>query len=444
MSETQQHRHIEIDPGLAPLLMHLDLSVEARLLYVARQLDTEQNDGRGILAVDALWSALPSFRITYSRRQFDDILKAGHGKLWRHSHGRLHLVGYVRLWDKLTSRVDPAIAQECRPQDRVLLSVAGTVGEFRARLYAAWIETRNNKAAITMSRDLLTRIWGVSSVTLRAWESAAGVSVIENRAQYAGRDRSVIPAHAYPYASTSGEIRTRWRLSNTYTNSQTLTLNHRLGQRRKARAARANALQVSQRVAICDDAHVPTGRLYFDQKEAADNWKACRRHLKKHGDWRERNHYIHLGHMVTRRGVMQMYECFDNNTGLLLTALDDNDREGQQSAAYRELAALASDVGASSLSGMGWRKTFDTICEYTHTSTRPSANHLVDSAHMVVRSSGTAAIVRGHYLRHKLNRMQQTKHGRKLSFKRIAELSNLLDAGQYDLVEAGLCSAIGN
>jgi hypothetical protein len=436
-----------VDPGIAPLVSHLGIAPAFRLWLVARDLDTA---GAGIVSKRSLRAALPSYGIDISREYFNRLIAAGYETFWNTSEltgynpkTHIRLCGYRRLWRKLTHRLPADIARDIRPQHRVLVSVAGSAADFNAQLYAAWIDTRNRKGSITMSRELLCRIWNTTTMTLLSWETAAGVSVIENRAQYAGSNPHVPPAHAYAYPRKDGTVGAAWQMPNTYTNSQTFRHHPHTGQKRKAQKARARVLESIESASICE-AGQATGRLYFTGKTPLEASKTVRRHLRKHGDV-ERHHFVRLGEMVRRRGVVVIHECYDAHTDLLHTERDD--RYTQHDDVFAEIARTAQMVGATGV-GIRWKsenKTIYTNAYYTHTPTRPPAANHVTRLVQMVRPLSTAASrqVKAHRLRRKLTQQTQAKRGRRISLKEIGELGALLLGGDLLTVQQRLDLAHG-
>ena len=103
----------------------------------------------------------------------------------------------------------------------VYIRVGGDLGDFKAQIYAGWLEYRE---APTIARDTLCKLFAVSRDTLRNWEQRLGaeLEIISNYGQTAidprqdERVADFIPEHSYNYVTRRGQIRIRWRQPNTY------------------------------------------------------------------------------------------------------------------------------------------------------------------------------------------------------------------------------------
>jgi hypothetical protein len=117
------------------------------------------------------------------------------------------------------------------------------VGEFKAYVYLGWLAYRQDP---TISREVLTTLFNCTKVTLRNWEEILGsqLEIVTNYAQTALHPKThdeiiaYLPGHHYCYVTQRGEIRLRWRQSNTYRTRGVREHAHK-GQSRKARTAAA-------------------------------------------------------------------------------------------------------------------------------------------------------------------------------------------------------------
>jgi hypothetical protein len=236
---------VRVDPELARLAVALNKAGEFRVWLIARHFFGQP----GWVEKERLREVLATEQIA-SRRQVDRVLKQGDRLFWgRSPSGRIFLRAYVRVAERLTR-----LARETQPQlvatnvpgaRDVYLRVGGTLGAFKAQVYAGWLTHRE---APKISRQVLAALFGCSQETLRNWERELGSSlaVVPNYAQCAVDPRlddwvaSHIPEHSYSYVTSRGQMRIRWRQPNSY-NPQRIRQHPHKGQSRKARTKAISA-----------------------------------------------------------------------------------------------------------------------------------------------------------------------------------------------------------
>ena len=136
---------------------------------------------------------------------------------------RIYLTGQVKLAAQLVRK-----AMELTNQDiigtnlpgrrRVAVSLAGSLQEASARLYAAWFASKDpQQKGTVVSRETLCMLWQVSVPTLLAWERIAGIKSQANYAQQNNTAIDHVPHYAYLTLNRDGSYAAAWRLPNTYT-----------------------------------------------------------------------------------------------------------------------------------------------------------------------------------------------------------------------------------
>jgi hypothetical protein len=372
---------VRVDPGMAPLIAHTVSDFNAfRLWLIAHCLSSEMHQGSGRVGVDELRMALPSFGIEVSDRSFRRWLAAGEGVLFHVTVDRaLYLVSYKRLWRDLTLKLVETdqvdIAEACAPVNRVWLDLAGSLQPFKARLYAAWVQTRRKAGHITVSRAFLSILWNIHANTLREWETLTGVTIQENYAQYAGNNIRLIPDHARPYAVTfrngQTEARHTWRMVNTYVNRNPYKEHAHRGQLSKARQARNLAIVEGvcvQPVDLKRDGFLSTGRRYIDKGETIQaRFKTAQWRLRKRQE-PIRPPYVHLGDKERNTGrTFILWELYDEKLDVQQTRVHERDYAAEYRPAFQSLlnyyreclrwTGLAPDIVYVSLSHFGgWTK----------------------------------------------------------------------------------------
>jgi hypothetical protein len=251
-----------------------------------------------------------------SGRHLNRLLAQGRGLFWDLDRERIWLRAYVKVSQRLTEfarRTCPALVRTNIPgaQDEVV-PVGGDIGAFKARVYAAWLDYREDP---TIARSTLGALFNVSEDTLRNWEARLGedIHVVANYAQthlYPLADERVtdyLPAHCYCYVTRGGEVRTRWRLSNTY---QTPSRQYpRKGQSRKARTAAAQVAwdpPVESRARSAFDRSHRVPKRYFD---SAEQLQAFLKRHQRHDDVGiapETPRYVFLGRGTYQHGVWEL------------------------------------------------------------------------------------------------------------------------------------------
>jgi hypothetical protein len=264
----QPPQELRVDPELSRLAIGLNHAPVYRVWLIARHLFGQP----GWVEKDTLLATLKQTGIIHTRRHLNRLLKQGRGIFWNLStHNRVYLRGYVPLTKQLTQqalRQAPDLVKTNLPGVMsVYINPGGTLAEFKAQVYLAWLAYRENP---TIARKTLCSLFNCTEDTLRNWEEILGdrLAVTPTYAQCASHplndDRvySLLPNHCYVYATQKGQVRLRWRLPNTY-NPQNVRHHAHKGQARKARTQAA--LTVWYQPVEKRAAHMPVSKVCFDR-----------------------------------------------------------------------------------------------------------------------------------------------------------------------------------
>ncbi|MBL8118771.1 MAG: hypothetical protein JNJ78_14660 [Anaerolineae bacterium] len=295
---------IAIDPELARIalaLKHANLfRVWAVLLQFARK--TNRNSiPRALLA-----EKLADHGVNVSDRNLRRWLYRGHGLYWQITESTVYFAGQKLLSARLTAYVlehgksDLIKTNQPGRNRQMYISLAGSLAQFEAQVYAAWIASRNNPL---IARSVLQMLFNRTARILRQWEASAGVTATSNEVQYHPQFNNSVPDHAIMYEADLGngltETRFRARTVNTY-HAPVIKQHAKRGQGRRILRAVVEVLQSVEPAGNCGQGGSrrastgglkPTGRLYFDNITKA-------RQSRKHSG--ERTRYIRLGAAFTK------------------------------------------------------------------------------------------------------------------------------------------------
>lgn len=217
---------------------------------MAREI-TRQSNGSGKIAKSALRAAFRRFRIAYHKQHFYRLLHAGNGRYWTIDDQFIYLTGYknvARNLSLLAEQEDPRLIETNRPGvPDVYVNIAGSLEQFEAAGYSAWLYYRDYP---TISREVLSHLFGRTAETIRRWESTRLSQIVTKRSNYAQcsdlNDYPYpLPYHANSYVAKVGKrhvVRVRWQLPNTYFAKGIKQHRHR-GQSQKVRRTVNHELQ---------------------------------------------------------------------------------------------------------------------------------------------------------------------------------------------------------
>ena len=271
-------REAAVDPNIGRLALGLNLDAALRVWLLMR-------GPREFVSKDDLRGVLESQGIYYGDRQLRRILRAGEGIFWHVHRNRrdLSLYGVRRVGKALVNHAyatgnGELVRFEYRgvtytnlPGMRpVYVPIRASLQEFRAELYAAWLQHRG----APLSRAALSTLFGVTEDTQRNWERyLVKAGRLEIKAAYAKAHetrqgdtaqalaaRDELPAHAFTYdvfvQPDKGEgndwikeRRIAWRLPNLFI-THDVREHSAIGQARKVRTAARAALSALNRPVV--------------------------------------------------------------------------------------------------------------------------------------------------------------------------------------------------
>jgi hypothetical protein len=315
---------IRVDWEQGRLAIALHQAAPFRLWLLGRDL-TRRGDGSGVVTRKALWGQLKRHNITYTRRHFNRLLASGEGLFWHTYDDQLYLRSTVKVGRDLCrsfGEKSPNLGNLPGVRD-VLIDPTGSMEQFEATLYAAWIAGRGYKEDVTISREVLSKLFRRDQTTLRRWEADRLDGLLTKRTNYAqcpsvDRYFGNIPEHSQPYlahvqhhdGSTTAQKRLRWQLPNTY--HATLPSHAHRGQAAKVRRTVQTDIPVVQQ----RDGHC---RLYYTSERYTRRCKSVKFRMGKLGDV-HRAVYVYLGqHKRTQHGIYEI-----SSSGFTFT--DPNER----------------------------------------------------------------------------------------------------------------------
>jgi len=263
------------DPELARLAVALHQAPQFRLWLVLLQMIRETNVNH--LSRAGLKAALSKYKINVSERNLRRWLRRGHGIFWNVTDDYIYFAGYETVAKRL---VEMALKHELtdlintnRPGKRgMYIDVSGSLQQFEAHIYAAWLAHRENP---TIARSTLSVLFNREARILRKWDKLAGIKVITNEAQFAPDHFPDVPEHAYMYEAAVGvgrsETRFRARMANTY-HTPVIKQHGKRGQSRRVYYAVGKYLESVEPAGNCEQSEgsnaltgglKPTSRRYF-------------------------------------------------------------------------------------------------------------------------------------------------------------------------------------
>ena len=324
-SKTSDSPTVEVDAELMRILSALDLALPARLWAIARRI-TVNAQGSGVIHECELIAEAVAARAG-TAKHLARVLRSGNGVFWKRiSNGRIRITGYQRLsvWaveEAHKCGQDDLIATNRPGTAFIHVPVGGSIKQWRANLYAAWF---NHREPGRISRYTLQALWGVTTKTLIAWETSAGINAQKAYAYFTD-DQHTPFDHAFPVAlrqhGGSVAIGVMARISNAYHYPAMPQRRHKRTPRTVRRAVnqafehfipsepphRVMGQPTAARVAV-GVGLTATGKRHFevtsDRKgdPIAQGFKRLRQHLRQ-DDNDDAPHYAFLGFRGKRQRV---------------------------------------------------------------------------------------------------------------------------------------------
>ena len=243
---------LRVDPELGRLCVALHRAPELRLWVILRALVRDEG-GSGWIERQALVEALTTHHIRCSARHLRRLLANGEGIFWNVTRERVYMRSWGYVAAALVGQARAArigVIERNRPGAREMyVPVAGSLEQWEAQLYAAWLAYRNNP---TISRSQISNLFGRNATILRRWEQTRLAGQVTVRHNFAQCPNAETFFEYIPHLATSfvawvrwqGKplrvARIRWQLANTYLVGR-IKQHHRKGQAAKVRR-RVNAV----------------------------------------------------------------------------------------------------------------------------------------------------------------------------------------------------------
>ena len=293
-------KSVLVDPEQVRILRALGYGPQTLAYAVAQQM-TRVGDGSGKVDEAALLDMLSACGVRTSAKGIRRWIKSGDGVLWHWdrahrkiylykpiAYGALGLKGRLNATQLALAAGRPELVTTNPPGTRLVeVHVASTLKAWYGNLLSAWHNSRGEHT-YNISRYTLSILFGASRHTLISWERAAGIHVIESYKQSV--DWNDVPtAHAYPYITSSNDVRWRWRHSNEY-DVPVMTIRSHTRLPRERRRGALLTLEISngnQPVAVLPNGFLDSPRrITFRDRQTAKKqtsaFQALRRHRKRH------------------------------------------------------------------------------------------------------------------------------------------------------------------
>lgn len=271
-------------------------------VYALRKI----GDGSGWVEKGSLEKGLRRRNIKVTRRSLNRYIKQGNGLFWTYDRKtkQLYLRGAEALAWRLTHQCsDYQVETNLPGLRRMNVDLSGSIGDAIAHVYAAWIARKDKGYGVTISRDLLSNLWGVSVPAMLEWEDRARVKKITNYAQQSDTNPNNVPTHAYLCRAKSGKNFVSWRLPNAY--FANVKEHRKNGNARKIRqSVKENSRKPANLIGDAESQDIrraggslKLGKLYFadgGKLGKRDAFRICGSHIKNHGD-DDVPHYVCLG-----------------------------------------------------------------------------------------------------------------------------------------------------
>jgi len=209
---------LRVDPEIGRMAIALNLAAQHRIWALMRH----HGGAQSWIWRDDLEAQLAGIGITYNPRYLRRLLRQGNGLFWGMAcRGRkifyrsaAHVGAMLVRLAKREGR--PELYETNLPGGRdVWVLVPVDLGEWEARIYAAWMTWRGGPE---IARDTLAILFGRCPDTFRQWEKRLGgwLKVRMNIAQSTCQDPAQLPPYASQYLTWNNVRRFRWQLPNTY------------------------------------------------------------------------------------------------------------------------------------------------------------------------------------------------------------------------------------
>jgi hypothetical protein len=246
----------------------------------AAGVEANRGTGQQWLSRNQMHRVLSQHGITYSRRYIHSLLERGDGLFWTLSEDRVYFTGQVRLAARLTQQaIDSgrvALVASHRPggaaQD---VSPSGSLGQFEARVFAAWIDGK------MLANQTLETLWNRTRPQLYHWRNLTHLSRERNFGQTHHIEDRRIPDTAYTtWIRVDGrrERGVRWRRPNTYHNPVPAREHAHRGQGYKIRRAVNAVLSAVETLVSCVESYPSRCQYWVDPRTLKRSLRTVARH----------------------------------------------------------------------------------------------------------------------------------------------------------------------
>jgi hypothetical protein len=275
--------YCKIEPAIARAATLAGNDAEIQAHAIARQYDSDKQNGQGWIALDDLKELLAKFGIGEGKnfyRLLKSVEKAGFWEL-REKHGikRVFIWSPRKIGTLVLSRLSDEQLEDFHgnqlPGSGREIWVDCSCGrqEFRGRLMDAWFEQRSEEG-VKISNARLAQLWGVTPKTILNRRKRVGLT---GTANYADGDASIAPAHAVE--GDSGKM--KWQMVNTYVATSETRRHSHVGQQSKVRKAAKIFIKDRGNNPAVEGAGGIVVQRYFDGKTPVEAEKLARKAITK-------------------------------------------------------------------------------------------------------------------------------------------------------------------
>jgi hypothetical protein len=275
--------YCKIEPAIARAATLAGNDAEIQAYAIARQYDSDKQNGQGWIALDDLKELLSKFGVGEGKnfyRLLKSVEKAGFWEL-REKRGikRVFIWSPRKIGTLVLSRLSDEQLEDFYgnqlPGSGREIWVDCSCGrqEFRGRLMDAWFEQRSEEG-VKISNARLAQLWGVTTRTILNRRKRVGLT---GTANYADGDASIAPAHAVE--GDSGKM--KWQMVNTYVATNETRRHSHAGQQSKVRKAAKIFIKDRGNNPAVEGAGGIVVQRYFDGKTPVDAEKLARKAVAK-------------------------------------------------------------------------------------------------------------------------------------------------------------------
>lgn len=196
-STTFDSHFISTHPELNRIALKQQIDAEYLLWCVLRHVVAERGLSSHFDKSDAYDVAL-EVGLSWTRRQFNRILSAGHGTFWGLDNSHIFMRSFERVYNLLADKEAAAVASA----RFVTIQPHKSAAARRAEFYWSWFISRGES---TIARESLRDLFGLSNDQQRAYERLLGKRLKINTnychidADLYQHDLKNIPVHAYSF-----------------------------------------------------------------------------------------------------------------------------------------------------------------------------------------------------------------------------------------------------